>query len=264
MGANPFDANDPTEFHGVFMLNHVIPQMVLGAFTQNFYFGAFMQVLVNFMIFNVLLPPRPLPFPFLVELNITFVIAQFLGTLTGIFVARTVNVSPILEVSFPWEHRRYAWPAATWGLSALIVTVLLGIIPGILYDFGVSVFTPGNFLLWGLLDAVLLLILYYIVSLILSSKHFIGPCLPFIDVCQVRQFARILGLLHIIFVLTWTFVNHAHVTDAATLIWVMVGLVVFSWIMLWIIRRTGRSCRGKERRRKDVHNYTAYYEKIHK
>ena len=129
-------SEDPTAMHGIFLLNHVVPQLVVAAFTQSFYFGAFLQLIVNVMIFNVLLPPRPLPFDFLVELNVIFVAAQMGGTVVGTALAQALGMPPILEVTLPWEVRQqrrdgwYAWGLATWARAAFTVVLLTAVTGG--------------------------------------------------------------------------------------------------------------------------------------
>jgi hypothetical protein len=40
-------SSNPVDFHGAFMLNHMMPQFIVAVFTKNFWFGAFMQLLVS-------------------------------------------------------------------------------------------------------------------------------------------------------------------------------------------------------------------------
>ena len=229
---------DPTEMHGIFLLNHVLPQLVLGAFTQNFYFGAFLQIIINIMLFNVVLPPRPLPFDFLVELNLIFVAAQLGGTLAGTAVAQAVGVPPILEVTLPWEvkyhHRagRYVWSYPAW-LRAAFTTIMLTAITGALYDFGVSVWTPGNFALWGLVvSGILLVILYPIAFAILSLD--VGPRRPFVTRAHLRDFLLLLGGVQLVFINVWWPFNTLF-QRATQLGWVMLGLLVLALLTALLV-----------------------------
>ena len=256
-GRNPGgEMADPTATHGVFMLNTVLAQVVLAAFTQNFYFGAFMQVVVLFMIFNVVTPPRPLPFDFLVELNVIFTVVQFLGTLLGVAVARATNVPPVLEVSLPWESCRYAWPAATW-LRAALSVLLLTIPTGVLYDFGVFAWTPGNFMLWGLVLTAVFVLLYPIVYLILRAD--VGRRRPFTSTRQLRRFLVLLFALEILFVNVWWPVNILS-QRATQLVGIMVALIVVSAIIALVVYLVVRRAHPLRVLREDRHNAEYYHE----
>ncbi len=233
--------------HGIFMLNHVIPQLVVAAFTQNFYFGAFLQLVVNVMIFNVLLPPRPLPFDFLVELNVIFVAAQMGGTLVGTALAQAVGVPPILEVTLPWEvrqHRRdgrYAWGAATW-LRAVFTVVMLTAITGATYDFGVSVWTPGAFALWGLASSAIVVALYAVAYGILSFDVDVDDQQwnqqrqrrPFQTHKQLAHFLLLVGGIHFLFVNVWWPFN-TRFQRATELGWVMLALLAFAFAVALVV-----------------------------
>ena len=246
--------------HGVFMLNHVVPQLVVAAFTQSFYFGAFMQLLVNMMIFNVLLSPRPLPFDLLVEQNLIFVLAQMGGTLAGIALAQALGVPPILEVTLPWEvrhHRRggrYAWGPATWVRSAVTV-VLLTAFTGVTYDFGVSVWTPGDFVLWGLVSSAILVVVYAIAYGILSfdvdknRHHHHHWQHPFASRKQLAHFLLLLGAVHLVFINVWWPFN-TRFQRATELGWVMLALLAFAFAVaffVYIARRRNFPLYGLDR-----------------
>ncbi len=245
---------DPTEMHGIFMLNHVLPQVVVAAFTQNFYFGAFAQVIINFMIFNVILPPRPLPFDFLVELNIIFVVAQLLGTALGIALALATTTPPVLEVSLPWETRGYAWRFTTW-LRAALSVLLLTIPSGISYDFGVSVWTPGMFSLWGLVATGELVLLYVAVYLILRYDVG-GAALPFTSRSHLQRFLALLFVVQILFINVWWPFNT--LTQRATeLIWVMIALVAVAFALAFVVYRYLLNARSARVQR--AHNVKYYH-----
>ncbi len=247
---------DPTAMHGVFMLNHVLPQFVVAAFTQDFYFSAFAQIAVNFMIFNVVLPPRPLPFDFLVELNVIFVVVQLLGALLGVAVARAANVPPVLEVSLPWESCRYAWRYTTW-LRAFSSVLLLTIVPGISYDFGVSVWTPGEFLLWGLVVTTELAILYPIVYFVLRAD--VGKRRPFTSERQLRRFLLLLFVLEVLFVNVWWPFN-IRFQRATQLVGVMIALIVVSLFVALLVYLQVRSMQPVGTGKEDRHNAAYYYD----
>ncbi len=237
------------------MLNHVLPQFVAAAFTGNFYFGAFAQVVLNFMIFNIVLPPRPLPFDFLVELNLIFVVPQLLASLLGISVQRSVNLPPVLEVSLPWESCQDAWSWLTW-LRAASSVVLLTAISGVSYDFGVSVWTPGNFVLWGLVASAELVILYVVVYFIL--RYDVGKQLPFTSERQLRRFLVLMFLLEIFFINVWWPFN-TQFQRATELIGVMLGLIVVSFLVAVGVYLYLRNAYPGMTRAETIHNVTYYH-----
>ncbi len=208
-------------------------------FTQNFYFGAFLQLVVNVMIFNVWLPPRPLPFDLLVELNVIFVAVQLGGTLAGTALAQALGVPPILEVTLPWEARQYMWGFTTW-LRAVFTVVMLTAITGATYDFGVSVWTPGNFVLWGLASSAIVVAVYVIAYGILSfdAGDEKRRRRPFASHEQLVRFLLLLGVIHLVFINVWWPFN-TRFQRATDLVWVMLALLVFAFaaaLVVYIVR----------------------------
>ena len=139
--------SNPVDFHGAFMLNHMMAQFVVAVFTKNFWFGAFMQLLVNFMFFNIILPPTPLPFDFLLDTNMFFVVAQLMACYVGVAVSNMLYLPELI----PLIHIKKLFigiKIPKWGLWTtiklfFILVLPLNIIPRLLYDYGMSVFDPG-------------------------------------------------------------------------------------------------------------------------
>ncbi len=246
---------EPAVEHGIFMLNHVLPQLVVAAFTQNFYFGSFAQVLVNFAIFNVLLPPRPLPFELLLELNVIFVIAQWFGALLGIAIARAAFLPTILEVSLPWESLHYAWSFYAW-LRAALCVILLTLPSGIVYDFGVSVWIPEEFALWGLIATLILVLLYPVVYFILQWD--IGRERSFTSREQMQRFLALLFTVQVFFINVWWSFNTLF--QAATqLAWVMLGLLVTGFGAMLLVYLYRWSVAPDVTRAEIRHRFVNYY-----
>lgn len=162
------DAAFPT--HGVLLHGAVAAQLVVGAFTQNFYFCGALVLVLKFVALTPVLVPTPVQKNFLVDLVTIFPLLMLYGAFTGILVARAANVPPLLDVSLPWELQARPWRPLSWLRMFFVVAVLLTLLPLIVYDYGVTVWTPGTYWVWGLaMSAILVAVSYPIAYWLLSS-----------------------------------------------------------------------------------------------
>ena len=228
------DAAFPT--HGVILHGAVAAQVVVGAFAQNFYFSGALVLVLKFVLLTPLLVPTPLQRNFLVDLVTIFPLLMLFGAFTGIVVARAANVPPLLDVALPWELRVRPWRPLTWLRMFVVVAVLLTLVPLIVYDFGVTVWTPGTYWPWGAAMSAILLffsypLAYWLLGYDVAAAGPVNSCAsgkraPFRNRRQLRRFLLMLLGVQLWTVNAWWPFNQWWSTLATDLMWPMLAILV--------------------------------------
>ena len=248
------DAAFPT--HGVILHGAVAAQVVVAAFTQNFYFSATLVLVLKFVLFTPLIVPTPVEHNFLVDLVTIFPLLMLMGAFTGIVVAHAAGVPPLLDVALPWELRTRPWRPLTWLRMAFVAAVLLTLLPLIIYDYGVTVWTPGTYWVWGLaMTAILAFISYpiaYVVLLADVEPRAASPCdtttttppaepscrrrgVPFRARRQLRRFLLMLFAVQVWTVNAWWPFNQWWSTLATELMWPMLAILAVACVAVALV-----------------------------
>lgn len=218
--------------HAVFLLNFMMSFFSVGVFTKSFLFGSFLQLVVKVMIFNLILPTYPLKFEESLELNLYFSLAQLFATYVGVCFSNFLYLPPL--VTFPrikkflpvFDKEKFWWGWGSLFKIAFILTIFLNVIPRLVYDYGISVFNPGDFIMWGIITTGVLFLMYFIAYYGLKST--VGKCQPFYNTKHL-QITMCVLLFTELFVLTvfWC-LNEFVTTDvvdlliAVAIIWLIV------------------------------------------
>lgn len=208
--------------HAVFMLNHMMPQFIVAVFTKSFLLGSFLQLVVNFMIFNLILPPYPLEFDLALELNLYFVLAQLFAAYAGVAFSNFLYLPPLLPLPhikqfwLVFNKRKFWWGWGNWFKIAFLLIVVLNIVPRLIYDYGISVFNPGDYLMWGLITTGVFLIVYCITYYALRCN--VGKYQPFYNKDHLQFTICVLFSIEVFMLTIFWILNQFVTTDVVDLL----------------------------------------------